>query len=169
MKRAVSIRFTAIGLLSLSAAAMAGSTNTDQEAVSIIRANEGSSSDGPAENFTGKVQVVGRFQREAPARTGGATVTFEPRARTAWHTHPIGQTLIVMRGHGFVQQWQHAPQAIGPGDIAWIPPGAKHWHGASPTSAMTHVAISESENNSSVTWMELVSDAQYGDAARRKE
>ena len=148
---------------------MADMTKLDQQGVSVIRAGAGPSSEGPADNFTGKVHVLGRFQREAPARVGGATVTFEAGARTAWHTHPLGQTLIVTQGHGFVQEWGQPAQPIGPGDVVWIPPGVKHWHGASSGEAMTHVAIAESENNNSVTWMEKVSDAQYADAVRGRE
>jgi quercetin dioxygenase-like cupin family protein len=109
--------------------------------------------------------VTGRFQREAPARIGGATVTFEPGAHTDWHSHPLGQTLIVTQGHGFVQEWQHQVRAIGPGDTVWIAPGVKHWHGAAPHESMTHVAIAERLKGQSVTWMEKVSGADYAAAA----
>jgi 4-carboxymuconolactone decarboxylase len=145
---------------------VADMTKSDQPGVSVIPVGAGPSSEGAPENFTGNVRVDGRFQRETPARVGGATVTFEPGARTAWHTHPLGQTLIVTQGHGFVQEWRRPAKAIGPGDVAWIPPGVKHWHGASPDQAMTHVAIAELLDGGPVTWMELVSDAQYADAAR---
>jgi quercetin dioxygenase-like cupin family protein len=116
---------------------------------------------GPADYFTGKVRIDGGFQRPAPAKVGGATVTFEPGARTAWHTHPLGQTLIVTAGVGWVQQWGQPRQQIRPGDTVWIAPGVKHWHGASADVAMTHIAIAEAVDGSPVTWMEKVSDAQY--------
>ena len=113
------------------------------------------------ENFTGVVRVDDRFQREAPARIGGATVTFEPGARTAWHTHPLGQTLIVTAGAGLVQNWGGPVQDIRPGDVVWIPPGVKHWHGASPRTGMTHIAIAEALDGKSVEWNEQVSAEQY--------
>lgn len=116
---------------------------------------------GPADWFTGDVRIDAPFQATEPAKVGGATVTFEPGARTAWHTHPLGQTLIVVQGRGWLQEWDKEPQALNPGDIAWIPPGVKHWHGASSTTAMVHIAIAEAENGSPVTWQELVSDEQY--------
>jgi quercetin dioxygenase-like cupin family protein len=117
---------------------------------------------GPAENFTGSVRVDSRFQGEAPARISGGVVTFEPGARTAWHTHPLGQTLIVTAGKGLVQEWGGTVKEIQPGDVAWIPPGVKHWHGATPTTGMSHVAVSESLDGKSVEWLEKVSDEQYG-------
>ena len=117
---------------------------------------------GPAEYFTGSVRVEQPFQGTAPARIGGAFVTFEPGARTAWHTHPLGQMLIVTAGHGW-EQAEHGPkEAIRPGDIVWIPPGEKHWHGAIATLGMTHIAISEALDGKTVDWMEQVSDDQYG-------
>ncbi|GEC65460.1 (R)-mandelonitrile lyase [Raoultella terrigena] len=116
---------------------------------------------GPADWFTGDVRIDAPFQATEPAKVGGATVTFEPGARTAWHTHPLGQTLIVVQGRGWLQEWDKEPQALNPGDIAWIPPGVKHWHGASSTTAMVHIAIAEAENGSPVTWQEHVSDEQY--------
>ena len=116
---------------------------------------------GPAEWFTGDVRIDAPFQATEPAKVGGATVTFEPGARTAWHTHPLGQTLIVVQGRGWLQEWDKEPQALSPGDIAWIPPGVKHWHGASSSTAMVHIAIAEAENGSPVTWQEHVSDEQY--------
>lgn len=116
---------------------------------------------GPADWFTGDVRIDAPFQATEPAKVGGATVTFEPGARTAWHTHPLGQTLIVVQGRGWLQEWDKEPQALNPGDIAWIPPGVKHWHGASSTAAMVHIAIAEAENGSPVTWQEHVSDEQY--------
>lgn len=159
----------AVGLALLSGEAMADMTKTEQQDVSVLRAGTGSSAQGASDNFTGNVRVTGRYRGNAPARVGGATVTFEPGARTAWHTHPLGQTLIVTQGHGFVQEWHHSAHAIGPGDVVWIPPGVKHWHGAGPGEAMTHVAVAESENGKSVTWLEKVSDAQYTSGIREEE
>lgn len=116
---------------------------------------------GPADYFTGTVRIDAPFSGEPPARIGGATVTFEPGARTAWHTHPLGQTLLVTAGLGWVQREDGPVQTIKPGDVVWIAPGEKHWHGASATTAMTHIAIAESLNGSPVDWLEPVSDAQY--------
>lgn len=116
---------------------------------------------GSDDYFTGRVRIDGLFQAEDPARVGGATVTFEPGARTAWHTHPLGQTLIVTQGRGWVQELGKAIQEINPGDIVWIPEGVKHWHGATSETAMTHIAIAESLNGSVVEWMEKVTDEQY--------
>lgn len=130
-------------------------------AVVVQRAGSQPSARGPDTNFTGSVRVDGRFQAGDPARVGGATVTFEPGARTAWHTHPLGQTLIVTAGIGWVQHWGGPVQEIRPGDVVWIPPGVKHWHGAMPTSGMTHIAISERLDGKSVDWMEKVSNEQY--------
>lgn len=120
--------------------------------------------EAPPEHFTGKAHVSARFQSEAPARVGGGTVTFQPGAHTDWHSHPLGQTLIVTHGHGFVQEWQHPARAIAPGDTVWIGPGVKHWHGAGPHAGMTHVAIAERLNGQTVTWMEKVSAADYAAA-----
>ncbi|NMO14919.1 cupin domain-containing protein [Pyxidicoccus fallax] len=128
----------------------------------IARAGSQPSAKGPAENFTGAVRVDPLFAANAPARTSGASVTFEPGARTAWHTHPLGQTLVVTAGLGRVQFWGGAAEEIRPGDVVWIPPGQKHWHGASPTTAMTHLAIQEALDGKVVEWMEKVTDAQYG-------
>ncbi|CAI0717749.1 Predicted mannose-6-phosphate isomerase [Serratia entomophila] len=116
---------------------------------------------GPENYFTGQVRIDAPFAGTEPARVGGATVTFEPGARTAWHTHPLGQTLIVTQGRGWIQVWGEAVQEMNQGDIVWIPEGVKHWHGATPDTAMTHIAIAESLNGSPVTWMEKVTDAQY--------
>ena len=101
------------------------------------------------------------FQREAPARIGGAIVTFEPGARTAWHTHPLGQTLIVIAGCGWVQREGGKVEEVRPGDVVWFEPGEKHWHGASATTAMSHIAIAEALNGNAVDWMEKVTDEQY--------
>lgn len=116
---------------------------------------------GPAEYFTGIVRLDAPFQADEPARVGGATVTFEPGARTAWHTHPLGQTLIVTAGSGWAQREGGPKEEIHPGDIIWFPPGEKHWHGATPTTAMTHIAIAEKFDGTPVTWLEKVSDEQY--------
>jgi quercetin dioxygenase-like cupin family protein len=120
------------------------------------------SAEGPANYFTGNVRIDSLFQAAAPARVGGGTVTFEVGARTAWHTHPLGQTLIVTAGAGLVQEWDGPVREIRPGDVVWIPPGVKHWHGASTTNAMTHIAIAEASDGKAVDWLEKVSDEQYG-------
>jgi 4-carboxymuconolactone decarboxylase len=129
--------------------------------ISVMHASSQPSTHGSADHFTGSVRVDSRFQADASARIGGATVTFEPGARTAWHSHPLGQTLIVTTGTGLVQQWDGPVQIIKPGDVVWIPPGIKHWHGATRTTRMSHVALAEPLDGKSVNWMELVSDAQY--------
>jgi len=116
---------------------------------------------GPADYFTGSVTITGQFQRQDPSRVGGAIVHFEPGARTAWHTHPLGQTLIVTEGVGWTQVEGGPIQEFSAGDILWCPPEHKHWHGATPTTAMAHIAIQESLNGSPVTWMEHVTDEQY--------
>ena len=116
---------------------------------------------GPEAWFTGAVRIDAPFQATEPASVGGATVTFEPGARTAWHTHPLGQTLIVTQGRGWLQEWGKEAEILNQGDIAWIPPGVKHWHGASAQTAMTHLAIAEAVNGSPVTWLEKVTDEQY--------
>ncbi|GEL02874.1 (R)-mandelonitrile lyase [Swaminathania salitolerans] len=116
---------------------------------------------GPAEWFTGTVRIDPLFNAEDPARVSGGSVTFEPGARTAWHTHPLGQTLIVTAGLGLVQLEGQPAREIRPGDVVWIAPGEKHWHGASPNVAMTHTAIQERLDGSAVEWLEHVSDADY--------
>ncbi|MDB6147262.1 MAG: hypothetical protein JWO45_926 [Spartobacteria bacterium] len=119
------------------------------------------SSKGPSDWFTGTVRIDQLFSTTAPARVAGASVTFEPGARTAWHTHPLGQTLIVTAGCGWVQREGGPVEEIRPGDVVWFPPGEKHWHGATPTTAMTHIAIQENLNEKVVDWMEHVTDQQY--------
>lgn len=116
---------------------------------------------GPAEWFTGTVLIETLNQAPAPARVSSSNVTFEPGARTAWHSHPLGQTLIVTAGSGLVQSWGKPIEKIQPGDVVWSEPGEKHWHGAAPATAMTHISIVEWENNKSADWMEHVSDEQY--------
>lgn len=127
----------------------------------LIRNGTQPSIKGPAEWFTGNVRIDSPFQGEAPARAGGAIVTFEPGARTAWHTHPLGQTLLVTSGCGWTQCEGEAIALIRAGDIVWCPPGHKHWHGATPTTAMTHVAIAEMLDGRAVDWLEHVTDAEY--------
>ena len=127
----------------------------------IKRGGSQPSGKGPAEYFTGIVRLDPLFQCADPARVAGAQVTFEPGARTAWHTHPLGQTLIVIAGFGLAQRWGGAIEEIRPGDVVSIPPGEKHWHGATPTTAMTHVAIAESLDGKAVDWLEKVTDEQY--------
>ncbi|WP_163998367.1 cupin domain-containing carboxymuconolactone decarboxylase family protein [Pyxidicoccus caerfyrddinensis] len=132
------------------------------QSLQIARAGSQPSREGPAENFTGAVRVDPLFQAKAPARASGAAVTFEPGARSAWHTHPLGQILYVSEGVGRVQRWGDPVEEIRQGDVVWIPPGQKHWHGAAPDSRMTHVAVSEHLEGRSVDWMEKVTDAEYG-------
>lgn len=127
----------------------------------IKRCGSRPSAKGPEEYFTGTVRVDPLFEATDPARARGASVTFEPGARTAWHTHPLGQTLIVASGVGRVQKWGGPIEEIRPGDVVWFEPGEKHWHGASPTGAMTHIAIQEALDGKVVDWMEKVSDEQY--------
>jgi len=119
------------------------------------------SAKGPADWFTGVVRIDPLFPVRAPARAAGNAVTFEPGARTAWHTHPLGQTLIVTFGRGWVQRDRGPVQEIRPGDVVWFEPGEKHWHGATATTAMTHIAIQESLDGSAVEWLEHVADEQY--------
>ncbi|CDN48792.1 (R)-mandelonitrile lyase [Neorhizobium galegae] len=116
---------------------------------------------GPQDYFSGTVRIDARFNASEPARVGGATVTFEPGARTAWHTHPLGQTLIVLAGTGRVQRQGGPVEEIRPGDIVWFEPGEKHWHGAGPDTAMTHIAIAEALDGKVVDWMEHVTDGEY--------
>jgi len=127
----------------------------------IKRSGSQPSSKGPSEWFTGTVRVDPVFQAKAPARGMGAGVTFEPGARTAWHAHALGQTLIVTAGCGRVQSWGNPIEEIHPGDVVWFEPGEKHWHGAAPTTALTHLAIVEKIDDESTVWMEKVSEGQY--------
>ena len=129
--------------------------------MNIKRNGSQPSGKGPAEYFTGTVRVDPLFQAPDPARVAGASVTFEPGARTAWHTHPLGQTLIVTGGSGRAQCWGGPIEDIRSGDVIWFPPGEKHWHGASATTAITHIAIQEQLGGKTVEWMEKVSDEQY--------
>lgn len=127
----------------------------------ITRAGTQPSAKGPADWFTGTVRIDPLFQPNLPARTSGASVTFEPGARTAWHTHPLGQTLIVTSGCGWAQCERDPVEEIHPGDVIWLPPNVKHWHGAAPTTAMTHIAVQEALDGKLVEWMEKVTDEQY--------
>jgi quercetin dioxygenase-like cupin family protein len=153
------------GLAALAAAPQAPATNVPTTRgtprMEIKRNGSQPSGRGPAEYFTGSVRVDPLFQAPDPARASGASVTFEPGARTAWHTHPLGQTLIVMFGLGWVQHWDGPVEEIRPGDVVWFPPGEKHWHGATPTTPMTHIAIQEKLDGKAVDWMEKVTDEQY--------
>ncbi len=119
------------------------------------------SREGPGEWFTGSVRVDYLFNAHEPARAGGASVTFEPGARTAWHTHPLGQTLIITSGKGWVQREGGPIEGVQPGDVVWFEPDEKHWHGATPSTAMTHIAIQEALDGEAVAWLEHVTDAQY--------
>jgi quercetin dioxygenase-like cupin family protein len=133
----------------------------------IRRSGSDPSGKGSAEWFTGTVRIDALFAAKPPARVAGNAVTFEPGARTAWHTHPLGQTLIVTAGYGLAQSAGGPIEPIRPGDVVWFEPGEKHWHGASPRTAMTHIAIQEALDGSAVEWMEKVSDEEYQPRAGR--
>lgn len=139
----------------------AQSNPPEHSTMKIIRNGTQPSTKGSADWFTGTVRVDPLFQPQEPARAAGASVTFEPGARTAWHTHPLGQTLIITTGFGRVQIEGGPVEEVRPGDVVWFPPGVKHWHGAGPTTAMTHIAIQEQLDGKVVEWMEKVSDEQY--------
>jgi quercetin dioxygenase-like cupin family protein len=153
------------GLAALAAAPQAPATDAPSTGgtltMEIRRNGSQPSGKGPAEYFTGSVRVDPLFEAPDPARVAGASVTFEPGARTAWHTHPLGQTLIITSGLGWAQRWGGLVEEIRPGDVVWFPPGEKHWHGATPTTAMSHIAIQEKLDGKVVDWMEHVSDEQY--------
>jgi quercetin dioxygenase-like cupin family protein len=127
----------------------------------IKRSGSRPSAKGPSDWFTGAVRIDPLFDAPSPARVSAASVTFEPGARTAWHTHPLGQTLIVTAGCGWAQRWGGPVEEIRPGDVVWFPPGEKHWHGATPTTAMTHTAVQKKFDGKAVEWLEQVSDEQY--------
>jgi quercetin dioxygenase-like cupin family protein len=131
------------------------------QAIKITRSGSQPSRPGPAEYFTGSVRIDPLFDANAPSRVNGDSVTFEPGARTAWHAHPLGHRLIVTAGAGWVRQWDGPVQEIRAGDIVWIPPGQKHWHGATATTGMTHIAIQEHLDGKNVDWMEKVTEEQY--------
>jgi len=155
------------GFATIAAAVVSGVHATDAAsqgkagAMQITRAGSQPSSKGPADYFTGAVRIDPLFPVREPARAAAASVTFEPGARTAWHTHPLGQTLIVTTGYGWVQRDGGGIEEIRPGDVVWFPPSLKHWHGATPTTAMTHIAIQEMLDGKVVDWLEKVSDEQY--------
>jgi 4-carboxymuconolactone decarboxylase len=154
--------FAAIALSSgiLESIALCQTAETLQK-IRITRSGSQPSRPAPVENFTGTARIDSPFQAIAPARVYGARVTFEPGARTAWHTHVLGQTLIVTTGTGLVQRWGDPVEEIRQGDVVWIPPGQKHWHGASPNTSMSHIAIAEQLDGKSTDWMEKVTDDQY--------
>ena len=127
----------------------------------IKRVGSQPSTKGSAEWFTGTVRIDSLMQAPDPALVSAASVTFEPGARTAWHTHPLGQTLIVTAGFGWAQRWGGPIEEIRPGDVVWFPPDEKHWHGATPTTALTHIAIQEKKDGKVVEWLEHVNDGQY--------
>src|SRR6187551_2215067 len=135
--------------------------NTMEVQVDIKRSGSRPSAKGPADWFTGTVRIDPLFDGPQPARAAGASVTFEPGARTAWHTHPLGQTIIVTTGCGRAQCEGGAIEEIRPGDVVWFPPGVRHWHGAAPATAMTHIAIQEALDGKVVEWLEQVTDDQY--------
>jgi quercetin dioxygenase-like cupin family protein len=147
-------------LVSIAGAADA-QTNAPVTAQEIVRAGTQPSRQGAPEFFTGRVRVDDLWAADADIHASGSMVTFEPGARSAWHTHPIGQRLVVVSGVGLTQDWGKPIQVIRPGDVVTCPPGVKHWHGATPTTAMTHLAVTGSSGGKNVTWMEKVSDEQY--------
>jgi quercetin dioxygenase-like cupin family protein len=158
----VSDQLACVGLgLSVAAKLCAQTKQRTESNMEIKRVGSQRSSKGPDDWFTGTVRIDPLFQASAPARAGGASVTFEPGARTAWHTHPLGQTLVVVSGYGWAQCEGEPVEEIRPGDVIWFPPNVKHWHGAAPSTAMTHIAIQEMVDGKAVEWMEKVSDAQY--------
>jgi quercetin dioxygenase-like cupin family protein len=154
------MRPIALALAACALLASSASAQSDQ-AITVTRVGAQPSTMGPADRFTGSVRVDSRFRASAPARVGGGLVTFDPGARSAWHVHPLGQTLIVTAGVGLVQSWDGPAQEIRPGDVVWIPPGVKHWHGATATNGMSHIAIAEALDGEAVEWMEQVSEEQY--------
>ena len=151
----------ALALTGGAAQLTAAATQRTDANMEIKRGGSQPSRKGPAEYFTGTVRIDPLFQAPEPARVGGASVTFEPGARTAWHTHPLGQTLLITAGLGWVQPEGGPIEEVRPGDVVWFPPGVKHWHGATSTVAMTHIAIHESLDGKNVAWLEHVSDEQY--------
>jgi quercetin dioxygenase-like cupin family protein len=154
--------FTAMLAARIAAAQMPnGTTSRRNEMMEIIRAGSQASRPGPGEWFTGTVRIDPLFPVREPGRASAGSVTFEPGARTAWHTHPLGQTLIITSGFGWVQREGGPVEEVRPGDIVWFPPGLKHWHGATPNTALTHIAVQETLNGKNVDWLEKVSDEQY--------
>jgi quercetin dioxygenase-like cupin family protein len=162
--RAVVVILVCAAVSAVGAAISSGSTRqaANSQRIAITRSGTQPSSQGSAQYFTGTARIQPLFEANEPSRANGASVTFEPGARTAWHTHPLGQTLIVTAGAGRVARWGEPAQAIGRGDVVWIPPGQKHWHGASRTTELTHIAIQEHVGGKNVDWLEHVTDEQYG-------
>ncbi len=158
MNASLKTALCAVALHAASAAPQAGAVDTAQQ---ITRAGAQASVPGPADFFTGRARIDPVWPADKNINASGGLVTFEPGARSAWHTHPAGQRLVVVSGVGLTQEWGKPIQEIRPGDVIWCPPGVKHWHGAGPTTAMTHLAISGTLDGSAVTWMEKVSDEQY--------
>jgi len=165
MKTKLAVAVLATMLTPLSAQTLSSSAPLFDAPIGISRAGTLPPASGSAENFTGTVKVEYLFSAEEAKRASGAYVTFAPGARTAWHTHPLGQTLVVTAGVGRVQRWGGPIDEIRPGDVVRIPPGVKHWHGAAPTNSMTHLAVQEQQDGKSVNWLERVSDEQYQPAA----
>lgn len=161
MKSLFAMTLLAIVLNPLSAQVLSSSAAQSDASLVISRSGDRAPGHGSPERFTGAVTVDYLFAAEDPKRASGAYVTFAPGARTAWHAHPMGQTLVVTAGAGRVQRWGSAVEVIKPGDVVWIPPGVKHWHGSAPDSSMTHLAVQEQEVGKTVEWMEKVSDDQY--------
>jgi quercetin dioxygenase-like cupin family protein len=135
--------------------------STDQQKITVTTPAEQSVSEGSPKNFTGKVKIQSLFSALPPGRSTGGMVTFQPGARSAWHTHPLGQVLIVTDGEGWIQEWGGPRRVIRKGDVVQIPAGVKHWHGATATSSMTHIALQEISDGKNVVWMEPVTDSQY--------
>src|SRR5574337_945779 len=151
-----------LGCLACAAFAQSSAADAAPPPQQITRVGSVPSASGPAEYFTGRVRIAPVYAANSDINTSGALVTFEPGARSAWHTHPLGQVLIVTSGVGRVQRWGGPVEEIRAGDVVWTPPGVKHWHGASPTTAMSHIAIQEHLDGKAVEWMEKVTDEQYG-------
>ncbi len=151
----------AVAAISIVLSVSVVSAKENSPMITVTQSGSQPSARGPSDYFTGSVRIDSPFKGTDPARIGGAIVTFEPSARTAWHTHPLGQTLIVTAGYGLVQEWDGPVREIRPGDTVWIPAGVKHWHGAAPETSMTHIAIAEAQDGKVVDWMEKVSDEQY--------
>ncbi len=166
MKHTTILLAVAALVLSVALASRAQDAQAGRPSQTIVRAGSQPPSKGPAENFTGNVTVTPLFPAAASAPYSGGYVTFEAGARSAWHTHPAGQRLVVTAGVGRTQEWGGKVREIKAGDVVWCPPGVKHWHGASPTTAMTHLALTGTVNNKAVEWMEKVTDAQYNEGAR---
>jgi quercetin dioxygenase-like cupin family protein len=152
---------TCAALLSLAAMPAVGNAQTESTQIAITPASSQKVITGAPDRFTGSVRIQSLFDAKEQARSSGGQVTFQPGARSAWHTHPLGQVLIVTGGIGWIQQWGGPVQVISKGDVVWIPSGVKHWHGATPSTAMTHIALQEQLGGIAVNWLEKVTDEQY--------